>query len=746
MKNKLFKSMTHVMLITTGIGFIAPLAQPLSVFAEEKTEVKSESLDLTKAIDDAKAAGVSVKMGETKLFQSREELEAYVKDTIAKLKDASVKVSELKKARGQEDEAYKKAKAEYDKALDQYNKDKAEYDKKLKSYTEGLAKFQKDQQDLTKRNDILSSKDGIVVYGKYDEANKGSVKYFGQIGVGLSDYNKYPNLSFVKDGDYIGYHDDSVITDVKVKKAVYNNSNSGDRTWLNANDYTKGDSFKLTNVATTIDGVKLDMIVTFRESFNPLLTEPGINDQKYGNFSFHKFGTEGAINVDARNSDNNDLDFKFVDQKTGKPVELLTANIESDLDNYQSSLLEYSTIKSAITLIPQGSESELQGGAVVSKFNEGVDDANAIPKGSFVSVGIGDTIRHQFRPNTTLDRAKLANHLLTTWNQSKTTGDIDIYKKAGYTYQLFGKSAAVNLNVFKEKKPVEPKAPTAPSPVKSSGQDISIDVSDARMVITKHIDITTGKEISKQEDGKQPKKDIPGYEFVETKDEGGNTIHYYKPVEKPAEKVITKHIDITTGKEISKQEDGKQPKKDIPGYEFVETKDEGGNTIHYYKPVEKPAEKVITKHIDITTGKEISKQEDGKQPKKDIPGYEFVETKDEGGNTVHYYKPVEKPAEKVITKHIDITTGKEISKQEDGKQPKKDIPGYEFVETKDEGGNTIHYYKPVEKPAEKKETPKELPKTSEQVKQRNTAIIALLSVVGLGGLAAYFGLRKRDEN
>ena len=691
MKNKLFKSMTHVMLITTGIGFIAPLAQPLSVFAEEKTEVKSESLDLTKAIDDAKAAGVSVKMGETKLFQSREELEAYVKDTIAKLKDASVKVSELKKARGQEDEAYKKAKAEYDKALDQYNKDKAEYDKKLKSYTEGLAKFQKDQQDLTKRNDILSSKDGIVVYGKYDEANKGSVKYFGQIGVGLSDYNKYPNLSFVKDGDYIGYHDDSVITDVKVKKAVYNNSNSGDRTWLNANDYTKGDSFKLTNVATTIDGVKLDMIVTFRESFNPLLTEPGINDQKYGNFSFHKFGTEGAINVDARNSDNNDLDFKFVDQKTGKPVELLTANIESDLDNYQSSLLEYSTIKSAITLIPQGSESELQGGAVVSKFNEGVDDANAIPKGSFVSVGIGDTIRHQFRPNTTLDRAKLANHLLTTWNQSKTTGDIDIYKKAGYTYQLFGKSAAVNLNVFKEKKPVEPKAPTAPSPVKSSGQDISIDVSDARMV-------------------------------------------------------ITKHIDITTGKEISKQEDGKQPKKDIPGYEFVETKDEGGNTIHYYKPVEKPAEKVITKHIDITTGKEISKQEDGKQPKKDIPGYEFVETKDEGGNTIHYYKPVEKPAEKVITKHIDITTGKEISKQEDGKQPKKDIPGYEFVETKDEGGNTIHYYKPVEKPAEKKETPKELPKTSEQVKQRNTAIIALLSVVGLGGLAAYFGLRKRDEN
>ena len=41
--------------------------------------------------------------------------------------------------------------------------------------------------------------------------------------------------------------------------------------------------------------------------------------------------------------------------------------------------------------------------------------------------------------------------------------------------------------------------------------------------------------------------------------------------------------------------------------------------------------------------------------------------------------------------------------------------------------------------------PKELPKTSEQAKQRNTVIVALLSVVGLGGLATYLGLRKRDE-
>ena len=54
----------------------------------------------------------------------------------------------------------------------------------------------------------------------------------------------------------------------------------------------------------------------------------------------------------------------------------------------------------------------------------------------------------------------------------------------------------------------------------------------------------------------------------------------------------------------------------------------------------------------------------------------------------------------------------------------------------------VDYYKPVEK----KETPKELPKTGEQAKHRNTVIVVLLSVVGLGSLVTYFGLRKRDEN
>ena len=759
-KRKIGKQLVSVMML--GLAVSPIVLQSSTVLAEDQKKSESVATDSSKQLSDliekAKGLGVEIKQSEKKTFQSKAELDAFVKDQIAKLNQAISEAEKSKAENAQIDAANKKAQTDYDAAYKKYQADKAEYDKKLKSYTEGLAKFQKDQQDLTKRNDILANQDGIVVYGKYDEANKGSVKYYGQIGVGLSDYNKYPNLSFVKDGDYIGYHDDSVITDVKVKKAVYKNSNSGDRTWLNANDYTKGDSFKLTNVATTTDGAKLDMIVTFRESFNPLLTEPGINEQTFGNFSFHKYSPEGgAITVDARNSDNIDLDFKFVDQKTGKPVELLTANIESDLDNYQSSLLEYSTIKSAISLIPQGSDSELRGGAVVSKFIDGVDDAKDIPKGSFISIGIGDTIHHQFRPNTTLDRARLANTLLVTWNQSKAAGDIKIYENAGYRYQLFGKSASVNLNVFKEKKPVEPKEPEKPRLTNAASKTPSVEISEAAMVITKHFDIVTGKELTKEEEGTKPKRQFDGYEFVETKTKDGNTLHFYKPIDKtpikPKEdkKVYTRHYDKSTGKELAPQEDGTKPKREFDGYKFVETKTKDGDTEHYYEPIKK----TYTKFIDKATGKELLPQEDGNNPKKDIPGYRFVETKDEDGNTIHYY-------EKVITKHIDIDTGKEIAEQEDGQKPKKDIDGYEFVETKDDKGNTLHYYRKVKKETPKKSEPKkeepkkEEPKKSEPVKEKtptkyadtneSTGIFAsVLGAISLAILARLSFAKKRQK-
>ena len=100
-------------------------------------------------------------------------------------------------------------------------------------------------------------------------------------------------------------------------------------------------------------------------------------------------------------------------------------------------------------------------------------------------------------------------------------------------------------------------------------------------------------------------------------------------------------------------------------------------------------------------------------------------------------KPVEelpKPVTPTIpTKPVETKPSDPITTEE----PTKPVTPSNPVETKPSDP------KDSEKPKETK--PKELPKTSEQAKQRNTAIITLLSVVGLGGLATYFGLRKRDK-
>ena len=184
-----------------------------------------------------------------------------------------------------------------------------------------------------------------------------------------------------------------------------------------------------------------------------------------------------------------------------------------------------------------------------------------------------------------------------------------------------------------------------------------------------------------EEDGVQPKLDIPEYEYVETiVDQEGNTRHIYR-------QVLTFYKD-KEGNEIPKvpTEKGEQPKKDIPGYRIVETKKlPNGDTEHVY-------EKVNTFHKD-KEGNEIPGYpvEKGEQPKKDIPGYRIVETKKlPNGDVEHVY-------EKVNTFHKD-KEGNEIPGYpvEKGEQPKKDIPGYRIVETKKlPNGDVEHVYEKV---------------------------------------------------
>ena len=186
------------------------------------------------------------------------------------------------------------------------------------------------------------------------------------------------------------------------------------------------------------------------------------------------------------------------------------------------------------------------------------------------------------------------------------------------------------------------------------------------------------------EDGTTPKKDIPGYRFVETKKlPNGDVEHVY-------EKVKTSFKD-KEGNVIPNYptEDGEQPKKDIPGYRFVETKKlPNGDIEHVY-------EKVKTSFKD-KEGNEIPNYptEDGEQPKKDIPGYRFVETKKlPNGDIEHVYEKVTTPVVEKSTTWVD-EDGNPLKPTEKGTKDPGSIPGYELVTTVvDENGNVQHIFK-----------------------------------------------------
>ena len=212
-------------------------------------------------------------------------------------------------------------------------------------------------------------------------------------------------------------------------------------------------------------------------------------------------------------------------------------------------------------------------------------------------------------------------------------------------------------------------------------------------VQTRFVD-TYGNQILADKAGTLDPSLINGYEFVGTKtDEKGNTTHIYRKLPTPSKEVVTKFLD-ENGNKLASPLKGRNPSKEIPGYEILRTEtDSDGNIIYVYRR-KAPASQKVTKYVD-ENGKEISKSTKGDNPKKDIDGYEFVKTeKDKDGNTVHIYRrKTPTPTVDKITKFVD-ENGKEISKSTKGDNPKKDIDGYEFVKTTtDKDGNTVHIYK-----------------------------------------------------
>ena len=245
------------------------------------------------------------------------------------------------------------------------------------------------------------------------------------------------------------------------------------------------------------------------------------------------------------------------------------------------------------------------------------------------------------------------------------------------------------------------------------------------------------------EDGTTPKKDIPGYKFVETKKlPNGDTEHVYEKVKTSFK---DKEGNVIPGYPT---EDGENPKKDIPGYRFVETKKlPNGDIEHVYEKVITPVVEKSTTWVD-ENGNPLKPQENGTKDPGSIPGYELVKTEvDKDGNVRHIFKKSSRiPTINRTTIWTD-ENGNPLKPTEKGTVEAGKIPGYEFVRTViDEDGNVRHIFRKVTNSVEKagaKAQPKRLANTGES--ETNTGL-AGMGLAMFGGLLAATKRRKNNKN
>ena len=743
-QRKIGKQLISVAMIGLLLSPVA-LSSAKAVSADEKAPAAAQASNIDKqleeAITKAKALGVEIKAGPKKTFQSKAELDAFNQEQLNKVNQEIAK-AEAAKANSEKDKAaYEKAKAKYDEDKKKYDAEKAKYD----------AEIAKMEADKGKDGNLSQAVAQSLIYksepgAKATASNLKNAQPITRVGL---------QQAFEKANSKT-YYIDGMVLNKEAFNFAMNSVGSTEESMPTNGKRGLGDgvdtitAYRLErNASVTVDYTNLKNSSYNGEPLSKVSMTISVdpsseNLSEYGIFAFTQDPSRGFNVVFRKNDDKSkryilkfNVTMKFYDSK-GNLINLTDEN---------NALLGMSSFNSHGD--PFGDVEGFvpgQGTSVIDITGSSIQNQD----GRYYSNKVENTLNQFGQRNIDKKDNPYFWYLGSVLKMTGTSPTFQVFagdaSHFGRPEPSYGHIPGLWMTVTSElaTKVITKPAPPTPPQLKNTNNangKISVEISPASLVITKHVEVGTGKELAPQEEGKKPKKNIEGYEFVETKDQDGNTIHFYKPVNKtpikPKEdkKVYTRHYDIETGKELTKQEDGIKPKRQFDGYEFVETKTKDGDTEHFYRPVPKKPEvkKVVTKHIDITTGKEIAPQEDGTQPKKSIPGYKFVETKDKDGNTIHYYQ-------KVITKHFDIDTKKEIAPQEEGQKPKKTIDGYEFVETKDENGDTHHFYRKVKKSVEAK-TPTKYAETNEAA----SILPTILGSLGLLGSVASVAIKRRKK-
>jgi surface repeat SSSPR-51 protein len=674
------KSLRTVSGLTLAVALVQTV-QP--VLADESANsnsvvVKSEKLDAV-AKEAAGLGFTTTTTKETRVAKTREEFERLKSEAKAELDELASTIQRNVDA----DKQHKvKVKEAVDKVKDEEETIKAQYP-------------------------LLAEKDGVRVYGKFNEAKKGSQAYYENIHA----FTDREDITPLKDGLYV--RQDSEIT-AEEGSTIHTPLDYYGRTFLGVEGKSPvGTKIKVSHVGDTLDGKRVDAHVelvalstyfTSVDGFKKFLDSNGSTgvtlDDVITNVTSGRGFTQSAVSLDKKNGILNIHAFDAgghtykITYKTedGTTINPMSALVNVDIDYGQGIAVSEKNLITGI-LSP---ESELTTGDIRDTMGAGpykkaqydakyigADSEKSIPKGSGIFITVGGEFEYShFNASTGANGFNLVEH---TDNRNRTKRDISML--AG----LFAKDVKVKLHT--------PEIPTAPA-IEKDFELKEIEVSLKEETTVEPTTTTTTTEAPKPETPVEKPTETtttteaptPENPVVEVKPtETTTTTEAPKPetpVEKPTETTTTteapkpeepveKPTETTTTTEA--------PKPETP----IEVEKPTTTTEAPKPETPKPVEPITT-YVD-ENGKQLLPPEKGEKDKKDIPGYKFIETKKkENGDTEHVYKKISN-----ITTYVD-ENGKELLPKEDGIVDKKEIPAYEYVRTnKKENGDVEHVYRQV---------------------------------------------------
>ena len=667
----------------SGVTLAVALVQTVQpVLADETANsnsvvVKSEKLDAV-AKEAAELGFTTTTTKETRVAKTREEFERLKSEAKAELDTLASTIQRNVDA----DKQHKvKVKEAVDKVKDEEEAIKAQYP-------------------------LLAEKDGVRVYGKFNEAKKGSQAYYENIHA----FTDREDITPLKDGLYV--RQDSEIT-AEEGSTIHKPLDYLGRTFLGEEGKSPvGTKIKVSHVGDTLDGKRVDAHVelvalstyfTSVDGFKKFLDSngaAGVQLDENRTITSGRGFTQSSVSLDKESGilyfyafDAGGHTYKITYKtEDGTTINPMTALVNVDIDYGQGNAVSEKNLITGI-LSP---ESELTTGDIRDTMGAGpykkaqydakwiyADNDKSIPKGSGVFITVGGEFEYShFNASTGSNGFNLVEH---TDKRNRMKEDWSMM--AG----ILAKDVKVKLHT--------PEIPTAPA-IEKDFELKEIEVSLKEETTVEPTTTTTTTEAPKPEEPVEkptettttteaPKPENPVVEVKPT--ETTTTTEAPKPetpVEKPTETTTTTEApkpETPVEKPTETTTTTEAPKPEAP----VDV-EKPTTTTEAPKP-EKPVEPTTT-YVD-ENGKQLSPPEKGEKDKKDIPGYKFIETKKkENGDTEHVYKKISN-----ITTYVDVN-GKELLPKEDGILDKKEIPGYEFVETKKkENGDIEHVYKKVSK-------------------------------------------------